>query len=113
MSFSEIVIVLTTAPDVERADSWARTLVEERLAACVNVHGPMTSFYRWKGAVERDEERQVVIKTTREHVPALQLRLAELHPYELPEFLVLSVDGGSDAYVDWVRHSDRPQADDQ
>ena len=113
MSFSEIVIVLTTAPDAERADSWARTLVEERLAACVNVHGPMTSFYRWKGAVERDEERQVVIKTTRDHVPALQLRLAELHPYELPEFLVLSVDGGSDVYLDWVGRSVRPQADDQ
>ena len=113
MSFSEIVIVLTTAPDEDRADSWARTLVEERLAACVNVHGPMASFYRWKGAVERDDERQVVIKTTRDRVPALQSRLAELHPYEVPEFLVLSVDGGSDAYLDWVGRSVRLQADDQ
>ena len=105
MSSSEIVIILTTAPDAGRAESWARTLVEERLAACVNVHGPMASFYRWKGAVERDEERQVVIKTTRDRVPALQSRLAELHPYELPEFLVLSADGGSDAYLQWVAGS--------
>jgi periplasmic divalent cation tolerance protein len=101
MSFPEIVIVLTTAPDPD-VDSWARTLVEERLAACVNVHGPMASFYRWKGAVERDEERQVVIKTTKDRVPALQARLAELHSYELPEFLVLSVEGGSEAYLQWV-----------
>src|SRR5580765_8744670 len=108
MSFSEIVIVLTTAPDDERAEAWARTLVEERLAACVNVHGPMTSFYRWKGVVERDAERQVVIKTTREHVPALQVRLAELHPYELPEFMVLTVEGGSDEYLKWVVEQTRP-----
>jgi len=105
MSFSEIVIVLTTAPDADRADSWARTLVEEGLAACVNVHGPMASFYRWKGVVERGEERQVVIKTTKGRVPALQSRLGELHPYELPEFLVILVDSGSEAYLQWVVHS--------
>jgi periplasmic divalent cation tolerance protein len=109
MSFSEIVIVLTTAPDADRADSWGRTLVEERLAACVNVHGPMASFYRWKGSVERGEERQVVIKTTKDRVPALQSRLAELHPYELPEFLVVTVDGGSEAYLRWVANSSTPR----
>src|SRR5580765_3611453 len=102
MSFSEIVIVLTTAPDDERAEAWARTLVEERLAACVNVHGPMTSFYRWKGVVERDAERQVVIKTTRERVAAVRERLRELHSYELPEFVVLTVADGSDEYLKWV-----------
>jgi periplasmic divalent cation tolerance protein len=102
MSPSEIVIVLTTAPDSDRAESWARTLVEERLAACVNVHGSMASFYRWQGAVERDDERQVVIKTAKDRLPALQSRLTELHPYDLPEFLVLSVDGGSHAYLQWV-----------
>ena len=91
MAATDIVIVLTTAPDDERADAWARTLVEERLAACVNVHGPMISFYRWKGVVERDAERQVVIKTTRERVAALRARLRELHSYELPEFVVLTL----------------------
>ena len=108
MASADIVIVLTTAPDDERAEAWARTLVEERLAACVNVHGPMISFYRWKGIVERDAERQVVIKTTRERVAALRVRLGELHSYELPEFVVLKVDDGSDEYLKWVVGQTRP-----
>jgi periplasmic divalent cation tolerance protein len=102
MTTREIVIVLTTAPDGERAESWARLLVDERLAACVNVHAPMVSLYRWKGVVERDDERQMVIKTTGDRVPALQTRMRELHPYELPEFLVLPTVGGSPAYLEWV-----------
>jgi len=102
MTASPIVLVLTTAPDDDRAESWARTLVEERLAACVNVHGAMTSFYRWKGVVERDTERQVVIKTTRDRVAALKVRVLQLHSYELPEFVVVAVEDGSDDYVRWV-----------
>jgi periplasmic divalent cation tolerance protein len=105
MSSAEFVIVLTTAPDAERAESWARTLVEERLAACVNVHAPMVSFYRWKGAVERDEERQVVIKTTAARLDELKVRLFALHSYELPEFIVLDGVGGSEEYLGWVRQS--------
>src|SRR5580765_4827040 len=102
MAPTDIMIVLTTAPSDERAEAWGRTLVEERLAACVNIHGPMVSFYRWKGIVERDAERQVVIKTTRENLTALRARLSELHSYELPEFLVLTVEDGSDEYLKWV-----------
>jgi periplasmic divalent cation tolerance protein len=105
---TDAVIVLTTAPDDERAEAWARTLVEERLAACVNVHGPMISFYRWKGVVERDAERQLVIKTTRERVIALRVRLTELHSYEVPEFVVLTVDDGSDEYLKWMVEQTRP-----
>ena len=105
ITFRDVVIVLTTAPDAATAESWARLLVDERLAACVNVHAPMISVYRWKGIVERDEERQVVIKTTRDRVAPLQSRLAAVHPYELPEFIVLPVEGGSDAYLEWVRES--------
>jgi periplasmic divalent cation tolerance protein len=108
MTTTDIVLVLTTAPDDDRAEAWARALVEERLAACVNVHGPMLSFYRWKGVVERDAERQVVIKTTRGRVPSLLARLRELHPYEVPEFVVLAVDGGSDEYLKWVAEQTRP-----
>jgi len=99
------VLVLTTVSDNELAEELARSLVEERLAACVNVHGPMTSFYRWKGAVERDAERQLVIKTTRERLPALEVRLKALHGYELPEFLVLPVEGGSADYLAWVKQN--------
>src|SRR6185369_1559189 len=108
MTRLDIVLVLTTAPDDDRAEAWARTLVEERLAACVNVHGPMTSFYRWKGVVERDAERQMVIKTTRERVATMRERLRELHSYELPEFVVLSVEEGSDEYLKWVVEQTSP-----
>jgi len=103
---TKIVVVLTTMPDDDvRTDELARTLVDERLAACVSVYGPMTSTYRWKGGIERDMERQVVIKTTADRLDALRRRLPALHPYELPEFLVLSVDQGSDGYVAWVEES--------
>jgi len=103
---TRIVVVLTTMPDDDaRTDELARTLVDERLAACVSVYGPMTSTYRWKGGIERDMERQVVIKTTADRLDALRRRLPALHPYELPEFLVLSVDQGSDGYVAWVEES--------
>src|SRR6185436_17801978 len=94
-----VVLVLTTVPSDNRGDEIARALVEERLAACVNVYPPMMSFYRWHGKIERDEERQLVIKTTRDRVPALELRMMELHSYELPEFLVLGVTEGSEAYL--------------
>ena len=97
----ELILILTTMPDDARAEDLAKTLVEERLAACVNVHGPMMSTYRWKGAVDREPERQVVIKSTRARLPAIQARLRETHPYELPEFVVIAADA-SDAYRRWV-----------
>ena len=103
----DLVIVLTTMPDDARADELARTLVDERLAACVNVHGPLMSRYRWKGGVERDAERQIVIKTTRDRLAALEARLRLLHPYELPEFVVIGAEGGSDAYLRWVNDETR------
>jgi periplasmic divalent cation tolerance protein len=100
---NDVVLVLSTAPaGDDTAERIARTLVDERLAACVNIHAPIVSIYRWKGTVERDTERQLVIKTTRERVPALENRLRELHPYELPEFIVISASGGSDQYLSWV-----------
>src|SRR6185295_2894680 len=102
---TDIVIVLSTAPADDRAEQWARQLVDERLAACVHVHAPMVSMYRWKGQLERDSERQMVIKTTRDRLPALETRLKELHAYELPEFLVVAVDEGSEGYLGWVRES--------
>ncbi len=93
-------------PDDERADVLARTLVEERLAACVNVHGLMMSTYRWKGVVEREAERQIVIKTTRQRLADLETRLRALHPYELPELVVLDAKA-SEAYGGWVRDNAR------
>jgi periplasmic divalent cation tolerance protein len=97
----ELILILTTMPDDKRADELAAALVGEKLAACVNVHGPMISIYRWKGQVEHEAERQVVIKTTRERLPAIEARLRALHPYELPELVVIAADS-SDAYAKWV-----------
>jgi periplasmic divalent cation tolerance protein len=100
---TDVVLVLTTVPDEERGMAIARALVDAKLAACVNVLPPMTSVYRWRATVEQEIERQLVIKTTRDRVTAVQSKVGELHPYELPEFLVLAVSGGGDKYLEWVR----------
>lgn len=108
MSVSETpdaVIVLTTIGADADAAVLARTLVQERLAACVNILPPMTSVYRWKGQIEQDREQQLLIKTTAGRVAALETRLRALHSYEVPEFLVIRVTGGSDAYLHWLRES--------
>jgi periplasmic divalent cation tolerance protein len=99
------VIVLTTFPadgDVER---FAATLIEERLAACVNILPPMRSVYRWKGAVEKADERQLIIKTSATRLRALKKRLPALHPYEVPELLIVVADGGGRDYLSWLSAS--------
>jgi len=101
-STTDVVLVFTTAPADERAEALARALVEERLAACVNVGAPMTSIYRWKGRVERDTEYQLVIKTSRARLAELERRIRSLHSYELPEFLVVPAAAGSEAYLTWI-----------
>ena len=101
---STVAIVLTTIGADADATTLARTLVEERLAACVNLLPPMTSVYRWQGKVEQDREQQLVIKTASDRVADLRARLRQLHPYELPEFLVLDATG-SEAYLAWVGES--------
>ena len=96
------VIVLTTVSADADAAELARTLVEQRLAACVNIVAGVTSVYRWKEGVEQDEEQLLLIKTTMDMIEALKARLRELHPYELPEFVVIQVSGGSEAYLGWL-----------
>ena len=98
------VIVLTTIAAAADASALASTLVGERLAACVNVLGEMDSIYRWQGAVETERERQMIIKTTAAKVEALRARLHELHSYDVPEFLVLPIVGGSEPYLGWLRN---------
>ena len=104
----QAVIVLTTFPADGDAEQLAATLVEERLAACVNVLPPMRSIYRWQGKIERADERQLVIKTSLSRVRALQKRVTELHPYEVPEFLAVMVDHSSKDYLSWLVESSRP-----
>ena len=104
MSDATAVLLLTTIGATADVEPLARALVEERLAACVNVLPPMRSFFRWEGAVQRDDERQLVIKTSPAKLEELQARLRALHPYELPEILVLSARG-SDEYLTWILES--------
>ncbi len=101
----EYVMVLTTLPVDADGPGFARSLIEERLAACVNLLAPMESVYRWEGNIEQETERQVVIKTSRDRVAMLWDRIRELHPYDVPEFLVLPIVDGNDAYLRWVADS--------
>jgi periplasmic divalent cation tolerance protein len=102
---SEYVIALTTLPAEADADTFAKSLVEERLAACVNILAEMLSIYRWEGKVERAAERQVIIKTTGARLADLQARIRQLHPYDVPEFIVVPLGGGSEEYLKWVGES--------
>jgi periplasmic divalent cation tolerance protein len=104
---TDIVLILTTVPARDQGEAIARALVEETLAACVNLLPPMTSIYRWRGAVERESECQIVIKTTRGRIAAIQARVKALHSYDLPEFIVLPVVDGSEGYLEWVRAETR------
>jgi periplasmic divalent cation tolerance protein len=99
------VVVLTTLPADAETDRLCQALVEERLVACVNVLPPMQSIYRWEGRVEQASERQLIMKTAAERVEALKARLAALHPYDVPEILVLPVADGGDAYLRWIAES--------
>ena len=101
----DYVIVLTTLPEDADAQEFAGTLVAERLAACVNVLPAMDSVYRWEGQIERETERQVVIKTSRARVVLLWERVRDLHPYDVPEFVVMPIVDGNDAYLRWIGES--------
>ena len=102
---SSFVIVLATFPADQDPAVLARALVEERLAACVNVLPPMQSVYRWEGKVEQAREHQLIIKTLTSRVDALKRRFSELHPYDVPELLVLTVTDGAESYLRWLSES--------
>ncbi len=105
MSETDCVVVCTTLPASADAAAFGRTLVEERLAACVSAQPGVRSVYRWRDGVETDDEQQLLVKTTRERVQPLIARMRRIHPYEVPEIVVLPiVDGGRD-YLDWIRAS--------
>ena len=98
-------IVLTTAGSADEAASIARTLVEEQLAACVNIVPGVRSVYVWQGQVHDDQEWLLVMKTNLAHIQPLENRLKTLHSYENPEFLVLVPESGSEAYLLWIDES--------
>ena len=101
---SDVLVVLSTLP-LDKADAIAETLVTERLAACVNLVGPVRSIYRWDGALQKDSELLAIIKTTAARYDEMATRLRALHPYEVPEILAFAVDDGSPSYLDWLRRA--------
>jgi periplasmic divalent cation tolerance protein len=96
------VLVLTTVGATFDPEPLATHLVEKQLAACVNVIPQIYSVYRWKGAIEKDSEQLLLIKTIDSQVDALREALLSMHPYEVPEFVVVRIDGLSDAYRSWL-----------
>lgn len=98
----QALVVLSTCPDPDTASRLARMLVEQRLAACVNLIPGLRSVYEWEGRIEEDAEVLLVIKTSRARYPELEARLTEAHPYEVPEILALDVTAGLPAYLAWL-----------
>lgn len=98
----KVRVVITTAPEQSLGERLVRTVVDERLAACGTVLPGAVSIYRWEGEVARAEEVLVVLKTANDSVETLTERLVSLHPYEVPEVLVVGVEGGHAPYLDWV-----------
>jgi periplasmic divalent cation tolerance protein len=101
------LIVFCTCPDAAVADRIALSLVEERLATCINCLPGVVSTYRWQGAVQRDAEVQLLIKTTRDRFDALRDRILALHPYELPEVVAVDIALGSAPYLAWIESESR------
>lgn len=101
------VVVLVTVGSRDEAKRIAEALVGERLAACVNVVGPIESIYRWKNRVQHDQELLLIIKTVRKRLTDLEARVRALHSYEVPEVIALPITSGSQAYLSWVRGQTR------
>ena len=98
----------TNLPDRAAADRLAELLIEKQLAACVKILAPCRAVYRWKGAVQRDEEHPLIAKTTLERYPALEEALRAAHPYELPEIIAVPIERALPAYLDWVAAQTKP-----
>ena len=98
----DALIVLTNCPDEDCANAIALAVVEEKLAACVNILPRMQSIYRWQGAIESASEIALLIKSTAKNYPALEKRIAELHPYDLPEIIALPITQGLPTYLNWL-----------
>ncbi len=98
-------IALTTCPDREIANSLAQAIVEQQLAACVNIVPDIQSVYQWQGKIETDNELLLVMKTNQQTLKALELFVLQQHPYETPEFICINIESGAQAYLDWITSS--------
>lgn len=106
---TDVRVVLMTAPDPQTAERLATTLLEERLATCVNVVPTVASVYWWEGKLERATEALLILKTVEGRVGALRERAVGLHPYAVPEVLVVEVTEGHEPYLEWVRRESVPR----
>lgn len=109
MADPQFQLVLTTCPDSQVGETIARTLVEERLAACVNVLPPMQSVYRWHGGVEQAQELLLIAKIPAARYTAVERRIRALHPYELPEIVAIPIGSGLPAYLAWLEDPERTE----
>ena len=98
----EAILVITNLPDRATAERLSHALIEQRLAACVNILAPCTSVYRWQGKVETAEEVPLLIKTLQVHYHKVETVIQNFHPYELPEIISVAIKGGLPAYLEWL-----------
>jgi periplasmic divalent cation tolerance protein len=106
--FMAALLVLTNLPDRAAAERIGDLLIEKKLAACVNILAPCRSVYRWKDAVQHDEEHPLLIKTTAERYAELEQAIRGAHPYELPEIIAVPIERGLPDYLDWVSAETKP-----
>ncbi len=105
MPLDQYLLVVTTFPDTDIARQIGTELVERQLAACVNLLPQGESIYRWEGKIERQSEVMALIKTTETNYPEIEMRIGELHPYEVPEVVALKIDRGAHPYLAWISES--------
>lgn len=101
---SPYILVLSTCPDEATAERLAVNLVDAKVAACVNILGPLRSIYHWKGAVQKDDEMLLIVKTHRDRYSEVERLIVQQHPYELPEVVQVAIGAGSADYLSWMGH---------
>ncbi len=106
---ADFIEVQTTTARQDEAQQIAQALVEQRVAACVQISGPITSVYRWQGAIEKDQEWRCTAKTTRALFPAVEKAIRELHQYDTPQIIALPIELGSEDYLRWVDEMTAPK----
>lgn len=109
----EPILIVTNFPEKKLALRVAKRIVDDRLAACVNILNICTSVYSWQGKTESAEEIPVLIKTQKQHYTQVEKVITAMHPYELPEIIAVSLDGGLPAYLRWIAHTTLPSDDNQ
>ena len=100
---TDFIQVFVTINDRAKARAIAETILDRRLAACVQINGPLTSLYKWEGKLVEDQEWLLIIKSSKEHYPELEKQVKQAHVYEVPEILAVSIDMGNEDYLNWLK----------